>query len=87
MPILPVRWVAIPSSNPASPLRRPVSCGCGHHELTDAQLHQVAPAQHAVGYKVQEDEVTDPLLSFQVEMDPPHLLGLEGRFGPYKGAL
>ena len=45
----------------------PVSSGCVYHKLTDAQLHQVTPAQFAVHRKVKQCEVSDPPLPLEVE--------------------
>jgi len=46
-----------------------------HYELTDAELHQVTPAQLAINGEVKHREVSDPFLTLKVEADRPDLLG------------
>jgi hypothetical protein len=65
----------------------PVSRGGVHHKLTDAELHQIAPAQLAIDREIKESKVSDPLLSRQVKADRPDLLRLERGLWSDKGVL
>lgn len=66
--------------------RCPVPRGT-YHELADAQLHEIAPTQLAVDCEVKEGEVSDPVLSLQIEADRQHLLWLERRLRSNERAL